>query len=60
MKQYTLKQRQAYAKTLSVNELMALAEQFRNPTPGTDEEVCRDVVDAEVERRIYNWEMTTA
>ena len=57
MKEYTVEQRRAYARSLPIEELMKLAEQYSNPTPNTMEAVIYDVLNAEVERRIANWEV---
>jgi len=56
MKEYTVEQRRAYARGLDIKELMSLVEQYSNPTPNTIEAVIYDVLNAEVERRIANWE----
>mgnify|MGYP003332698741 CR=1 FL=1 len=57
MKEYTVEQRREYARNLPAKELMSLAEQYSNPTPNTMEEVISKILDAEVERRIANWEI---
>jgi hypothetical protein len=56
----TKEQYQAMVRTMPVPELMGLAETFnQSSTLTTTETLIRDVIDAEVERRIYNWEMAT-
>lgn len=58
MKEYTIEQRQEYARSLPTNELLSLAETYKEAnTPGTLEVVIKNIIDAEVERRIYNWEI---
>ena len=59
MKEYTVEQRREYARSLPIEELMKLAEQYSNPTPNTMEEVISKILDAEVERRMLNWEIAT-
>jgi hypothetical protein len=56
MKEYTVEQRSDYARSLPIEELIQLVEQYGDPTPGTMEAVIYDVLNAEVERRILNWE----
>jgi hypothetical protein len=56
MKEYTVEQRSEYARNLPIEELIQLVEQYGNPTPGTMEAVIYNVLNAEVERRILNWE----
>ena len=47
-------------RAMPVPELMGLAETFNQCTTlNTTEALIRDVIDAEVERRIYAWEMAT-
>ena len=57
MKEYTIEQRREYARGLPTKELLSLAEQYNNPTPGTMEEVIYHILNNEVERRILNWEV---
>ena len=57
MKEYTVEQRREYARTLPIEELMKLAEQYSNPTPNTMEAVIYNILTSEVERRILNWEV---
>jgi hypothetical protein len=57
MKEYTVEQRIEYARSLPIEELIQLVEQYGNPTPGTMEAVIYNVLNAEVERRILNWEV---
>jgi hypothetical protein len=57
MKEYTVEQRRAYARSLPIEELMKLVELYGNPTPNTMEEVIYNILNAEVERRILNWEV---
>jgi hypothetical protein len=57
MKEYTVEQRRAYARSLPIEELMKLAEQYSNPTPNTMEAVIYNILTSEVERRILNWEV---
>jgi hypothetical protein len=57
MKEYTVEQRRAYARNLDIKVLMSLVEQYKDPTPNTMESVIYDVLNAEVERRILNWEV---
>ena len=57
MKNYTVEQRREYARGLPFPELMSLAEQYDDPTPGTMEEVIYHILTDEVERRILNWEV---
>ena len=58
MKEYTIEQRQEYARSLPTKELLSLAETYKEAnTPGTLEVVIKNIIDAEVERRIYNWEI---
>jgi hypothetical protein len=57
MREYTVEQRKAYARSLNTKELLELADQYKNPTPWTMEEVISKILDAEVERRIANWEV---
>ena len=57
MKEYTVEQRFAYARSLPIEELMKLAEQYSKPTPGTMEQEIYNVLTSEVERRILNWEI---
>jgi len=58
MKEYTLEQRRAYARNLPAKELMALAETYNESTSvGTVEAAIKDILNAEVERRIHNWEI---
>jgi len=54
----TKEQYQQMVRNMPTKELMGLAEIFelfdlRNPR----EELIKNVIDAEVERRIYNWEI---
>jgi len=60
MKEYTVEQRRAYARGLDTKELMSLVEQYSDPTPGTMESVIYEILNAEVERRIANWEICVA
>jgi hypothetical protein len=56
----TKEQYQAMVKTMPVPELMGLAETFgQSSTVTTTEALIHDVIDAEIERRIYAWEMVT-
>jgi hypothetical protein len=56
----TKEQYQAMVKTMPVPELMGLAETFgQSSTLTATEALIRDVIDAEIERRIYAWEMVT-
>ena len=57
MKNYTVEQRREYTRGLPFPELMSLAGQYDDPTPGTEEEVIYNILTAEVERRILNWEI---
>ena len=57
MKEYTVEQRREYARSLPFKELMSLAEQYDDPTPGTLEEVIYHILTDEVERRMLNWEI---
>ena len=58
MKEYTIEQRREYARSLPTKELLSLAETYKEAgTPGTLEVVIKDIIDAEVERRILNWEV---
>ena len=57
MREYTVEQRRAYARGLDIKELMNLVEQYSNPTPNTMESVIYNILNAEVERRILNWEV---
>jgi hypothetical protein len=60
MKIPTKEQYQSMVQAMPVPELMGLAETFNQCTTlNTTEALIRDVIDAEVERRIYNWEMAT-
>jgi hypothetical protein len=60
-KTLTKEQYQQLVRNMGVQELMGLAETFNEcSTVNTTEALIRDVLNDEVERRIYNWEMTTA
>jgi predicted metal-dependent TIM-barrel fold hydrolase len=60
-KTLTREQYQQLARNMGVQELMSLAETFNEcSTVNTIEALIRNVLNNEVERRIYNWEMTTA
>ena len=57
-KTLTREQYQQLARNMGVQELMGLAETFNEcSTVDTTEALIRDVLNDEVERRIYNWEM---
>jgi hypothetical protein len=56
MKEYTLEQRRAEARTLPIEELIKLVELYGNPTPNTMESVIYNILNAEVERRFLAWE----
>jgi hypothetical protein len=59
-KTLTREQYQTLARKMGVQELMGLAETFNEcQTANTTEVLIRDVLNNEVERRIYNWEMVT-
>jgi hypothetical protein len=48
-------------KHMGVQELMGLAETFNEcQSLSVNDVVIKDILNNEVERRIYNWEMTTA
>jgi hypothetical protein len=56
----TLEQYQAMVRAMPAKELMGLAETFEHATAiNSVEALIKSVIDAEVERRIYNWEMAT-
>ena len=56
----TLAEYQAIVRNMPVQELAGLAETFNEATTLTAGEVkIKDILNAEMERRIYNWEMTT-
>lgn len=56
----TKEQYEAMVRAMPVKELMGLAETFEQSTTLNEAEtVIKNVIDAEVERRIYNWEMAT-
>ena len=58
MKEYTIEQRREYVRNLSTKELLRSAEMYKEATtPGTLEIVIKNIIDAEVERRILNWEI---
>jgi hypothetical protein len=58
MKEFTSEQRREYARNLGVQELMELAETYNQSTSvGTLEADIRNILNDEVERRIYNWEI---
>jgi len=60
MKIPTKEQYQSMVRAMPVPELMGLAETFNQCTSvNTTEALIRDVLNNEVERRIYNWEMVT-
>lgn len=60
MKEFTVEQRREYARNLPTKELLSLAETYKEATtPGTLEVVIKNIIDAEVERRIFNWEIAT-
>ena len=60
MKIPTKEQYQQMVRNMPTKELMGLAETFnQSSTLTTTEVLIRDVIDAEVERRIYAWEMVT-
>lgn len=57
-KTLTKEQYQQLARNMGVQELMGLAETFNQCTSvNTTEALIRDVLNNEVERRIYNWEI---
>jgi len=57
----TKEQYQAMVEAMPTTELMGLAEIFNQEWTviNETETLIRDVINAEVERRIYNWEMVT-
>ena len=56
----TKAQYQVMVRNMPTQELMGLSETFNQATSvDTVEALIRDVINAEMERRIYNWEMTT-
>jgi hypothetical protein len=61
MKIPTKEQYQSMVRAMPVPELMGLAEIFNQEwtVMNETETLIRDVINAEVERRIYNWEMAT-
>ena len=57
-KTLTKEQYQQLARNMGVQELMGLAETFNQCTSiNTTEALIKDVLNNEVERRIYNWEI---
>ena len=57
-KTLTREQYQQLARNMGVQELMGLAETFNQCTSiNTTEALIKDVLNNEVERRIYNWEI---
>jgi hypothetical protein len=57
-KTLTREQYQQLARNMGVQELMGLAETFNECTSvNTTEALIKDVLNNEVERRIYNWEI---
>jgi predicted metal-dependent TIM-barrel fold hydrolase len=57
-KTLTKEQYQQLARNMGVQELMGLADTFNECTSvNTTEALIRDVLNNEVERRIYNWEI---
>ena len=58
MKEYTLEQRREYARNLPTADLMHFAEIYNeNKSTGGEVGITRDIINAEVERRINNWEV---
>lgn len=58
MKVPTKQQYEQMVRAMSARELMGLAETFEQATTLNEvESLIKSVIDAEVERRIYNWEM---
>ena len=57
----TKEQYQSMVKAMPTTELMGLAEIFNQEwtVMNETETLIRDVIDAEIERRIYAWEMVT-
>ena len=57
----TKEQYQSMVTAMPTTELMGLAEIFNQEWTimSETETLIRDVINAEVERRIYNWEMVT-
>ena len=61
MKQVPTKaQYESMVRAMGAKELMGLAETFeKSTTLNQTETLIKSIIDAEVERRIYNWEMAT-
>lgn len=60
MKIPTKAQYEQMVRAMDVKELMGLAETFgQSTTLNETETLIKNIIDAEVERRIYNWEMAT-
>lgn len=58
MKNYTVEQRREYVRNLAFQDLMHYAEIYNeNQSTGGEVGVARDIINAEVERRINNWEI---
>jgi hypothetical protein len=56
----TKEQYEQMVRAMGAKELMGLAETFESSTTLNEaEKLIKNVIDAEVERRIYNWEMAT-
>ena len=56
----TKEQYQSMVRNMNTQELVGLSETFAQATSlNTVEALVKEVIDAEVERRIYNWEMAT-
>lgn len=57
----TLTEYKEMVRSMHVKELVALAEAFNEcQSLGVKDVVIKDILNAEVERRIANWEMTEA
>jgi len=57
----TKEQYEAMVRAMHIKELEGHAETFNQCTSvNTVEALIRDVINAEMERRIYNWEITQA
>ena len=60
MKYRTPSEYQAMVKNMPAQELANLADTFNSSTTLTaGEKIIQNVLNAEMERRIYNWEMAT-
>ena len=56
----TAEEYKAMIKNMSTTELVGLADTFNDSQTLNSKEVAiKEILNAEVERRIYNWEMTT-